>query len=82
MFLKNKKNIFKIRRSKVTDYAALRAFSISTYPVRFCLERNENRIDLGTVQSISMKGQKESNPSSGWLFRDPACILIDVYKRR
>ena len=23
MFLKNKKNIFKIRRSKVTDYAAL-----------------------------------------------------------
>ena len=29
MFLKNKNNIFKIRRSKVTDYAALKTMSQS-----------------------------------------------------
>ena len=29
MFLKNKNIIFKIRRSKVTDYAALRVYDVS-----------------------------------------------------
>ena len=35
MFLKNKKNIFKIRRSKVTDYAAL-SYHVSLRSL-FCL---------------------------------------------
>ena len=38
MFLKNKNIIFKIRRSKVTDYAALRLSFVESADVRFsCL---------------------------------------------
>ena len=39
MFLKNKNIIFKIRRSKVTDYAALKAHNSRG---RFTLERIHN----------------------------------------
>ena len=41
MFLKNKNIIFKIRRSKVTDYAALRVYS---HPEVYCqcVERQES----------------------------------------
>ena len=41
MFLKNKNIIFKIRRSKVTDYAALISpFNIPISPIHVLLPRN------------------------------------------
>ena len=42
MFLKNKNIIFKIRRSKVTDYAALRAILGNSHAHISCFEKQEN----------------------------------------
>ena len=49
MFLKNKNIIFKIRRSKVTDYAALRLAQVNLHSVQIPLE--------GVVSNCNVKWQ-------------------------
>ena len=61
MFLKNKNIIFKIRRSKVTDYAALRAiFFVSSQYSKTCVQRPlSKRPQIGFQDQLSLNaGQK------------------------
>ena len=59
MFLKNKNIIFKIRRSKVTDYAALKDSAFNSLQDRICLQ---NSLGGGGGSKPIL-----SHPSIGWL---------------
>ena len=54
MFLKNKKIIFKIRRSKVTDYAALRSLSEITLCLACLYFEHNNFKAIGGLKKISI----------------------------
>ena len=64
MFLKNKNIIFKIRRSKVTDYAALSMLINKNNKQHICVESNFIRLSkrfvcfgtTGTFQKVNCKG--------------------------
>ena len=50
VFLKNKNIIFKIRRSKVTDYAALRAHHPTPFSSNDCvIDKQVNHIDVSSI---------------------------------
>ena len=62
MFLKNKNIIFKLRRSKVTDYAALNEKSYNRTVIDFNFGRHKDLstlksdIHLGLAASVNLNG--------------------------
>ena len=52
MFLKNKKNIFKIRRSKVADYAALRQVYCNYFHLQITISNNSVRNTITVSNSL------------------------------
>ena len=67
MFLKNKNIIFKIRRSKVTDYAALRKFSfvfkVQIWGLRGIIKAKQVKIKAWVNMLFLIKNQHLGNLS-------------------
>ena len=69
MFLKNKNIIFKIRRSKVTDYAALNK-TVSEYfdSSVFFLFTGQTQLNMFFFFNLVDKGREDTNTTKSWPF--------------